>query len=47
MKSIPEATPIRLTRVERAELEGLAGSRKTEHRLRQRAQLVLHAADGM
>jgi transposase len=47
MKSIPEATPIRLTRAERAELEGLAGSRKTEHRLRQRAQIVLHAADGM
>ena len=47
MKSIPEATPIRLTRVERAELEGLAGSRKTEHRLRQRARIVLHAADGM
>src|SRR5258705_13947677 len=47
MKSIPEATPIRLTRTERAELEGLAGSRKTEHRLRQRAQIVLHAADGM
>ena len=47
MKSIPEATPIRLTRAERAELESLAGSRKTEHRLRQRAQIVLHAADGM
>src|SRR5947207_5437152 len=42
-----EATPIGLTRAERAELEGSAGSRKRAHRLRQRVQIVLHAADGM
>ena len=41
MKSIPEATPIILTKEERAELEGLARSTKTEHRLRQRARIVL------
>ena len=32
---------------ERAELEGLARSTKTEHRLRQRARIVLLAADGV
>lgn len=47
MIGIPEATPIRLTREERSELEGLARSTKTEHRLRQRARIVLMAADGM
>jgi transposase len=47
MKSIPEATPITLTREERAELEGLARSTKTEHRLRQRARIVLLSADGL
>jgi hypothetical protein len=47
MKSIPEATVIVLTPEERCELEGLARSRKTEHRLRQRARIVLHAANGM
>jgi len=47
MKRIPEATPIRLTEEERAELEGLARSTKTEYRLRQRAQIVLLAADGV
>jgi transposase len=47
MRSIPEATPIDLTGDERAELEGLARSTKTEHRLRQRARIVLLAADGM
>jgi transposase len=47
MSGIPEATPIILTDEERAELEGLARSTKTEHRLRQRASIVLMAADGM
>jgi hypothetical protein len=44
MSSVPEATPISLTEVERAELEGLARSSKREHRMRQRAQIVLLAA---
>ena len=47
MKGIPEATLIRLTRDERTALEGLARSTKTEHRLRQRARIVLMAAGGM
>ncbi len=47
MKSIPEATAIILTGEERAELEALARSTKTEHRLRQRARIVLLAADGL
>jgi transposase len=47
MNGIPEATPIRLTVAERAELEGLARSSKTQYRLRQRARIVLLAADGM
>jgi hypothetical protein len=47
MRSIPEATSIILTDAERAELEGLARSRKTEHRLRQRARIVLLAAEGL
>jgi len=47
MSGIPEATPIILTAAERAELEGLARSTKTEHRLRQRARIVLLAAGGM
>ena len=47
MNGIPEATIIVLTAEERAELEGLARSTKTEHRLRQRARIVLLAADGM
>ena len=46
MKGISEATAIVLTVAERAELEGLARSRKTESRLRQRARIVLLAADG-
>src|SRR5271169_6050329 len=41
MSGIPEATVIILTAEERAELEGLARSTKTEHRLRQRARIVL------
>jgi hypothetical protein len=46
MDYITEATPIILTEAERVELAGLARSRKTEHRLRQRARIVLLAADG-
>jgi hypothetical protein len=47
MKSIPEATAITLTNEERTELEGLARSTKTEHRLGQRARIVLLSADGL
>src|SRR6516225_8607444 len=47
MRGIPEATPIVLTADERAELEDLARSTKTEYRLRQRAQIVLLAAEGV
>jgi transposase len=47
MRGIPEATVIILMAEERAELEGLARSTKTEHRLRQRARIVLLAADGV
>lgn len=47
MSSIPEATAISLTKEERAELEGLARSTKTEQRMRQRARIVLMAADGV
>src|ERR1700757_5014402 len=47
MNGISEATPIRLTEEERAELLSLARSTKTEYRLRQRARIVLLAAEGM
>ena len=47
MNHIHEATPIILTDAERTELEGLARSTKTEHRLRQRARIVVLAAEGM
>ena len=47
MSGIPEATAIILTEAERTELKGLARSSKTEYRLRQRARIVLLAADGM
>ena len=47
MIGIPEATAIILTTAERTELEGLARSTKTEYRLRQRARIVLLAAEGM
>ena len=47
MNGIPEATPIRLTEEERAELLSLARSTKTEYRMRQLAQIVLLAAEGM
>lgn len=46
MRSIPEATVIVLTNEERSELEGLVRSTRTEYRLRQRARIVLLAADG-
>jgi hypothetical protein len=46
-RRIPEATVIILMAEERAELEGLGRSTKTEHRLRQRAWIVLLAADGV
>lgn len=45
MSSRCEATPIILTAEERAELEGLARSTKTEHRTRFKARIVLMAAD--
>jgi transposase len=47
MTSIPDATNVLLTEEERAELDALARSTKTEHRLRQRARIVLLAAEGM
>src|ERR1700681_2803901 len=47
MSSIPEATAIVLTEAERAELDGLARSTKTAYRLRQRARIVLLAAEGL
>ena len=47
MSGIPEATAVVLTDEERAVLEGLARSTKTEHRMRQRARIVLLAAAGM
>jgi transposase len=46
MSSLPDATPVILTPEERAELEGLARSRKTEHRTRLKARVVLMAAEG-
>jgi hypothetical protein len=46
MSSLREATPIILTPEERAELESLARSTKTEHRTRFKARIVLMAADG-
>jgi transposase len=47
MSSIPDATAIVLTAAGRAELDGLARSTRTEYRLRQRARIVLLAAEGM
>lgn len=46
MSGIPEATAIVLSEGERTELEGLARSTRSEYRLRQRARIVLLAADG-
>lgn len=47
MKVIPQATTIALTIEERAKLETLAGSRKSEARMRDRARIVLLAASGL
>src|SRR5258705_13460517 len=47
MTSIPDATNVLLTEEERAELDALARSAKTEHRLGQRARIVLLAAEGV
>src|SRR5436190_10217597 len=47
IRGIPEATVVILMAEERAQLEGLARATKTEHRLRQRARIVLLAADGV
>jgi transposase len=46
MKTIPPATPVTLTAEERKALEALAQSRKSEARMRERARIVLLAADG-
>ena len=46
MSDLLQATPIILTAEERAELEGLARSTRTEHRTRFKARIVLMAADG-
>jgi transposase len=46
MKAIPQATVIALTIEERRTLEALAGSRKSEARMRDRARIVLLAASG-
>jgi transposase len=45
--NIQEATPIDLTEAERAVLEGMVRSPKTERRLAERAQIVLLAARGL
>src|ERR1700692_676601 len=47
MKLIPDATPVALTSEERQALEALAGSRKCEARMRDRARIVLLASAGM
>src|SRR5258708_38452160 len=47
MSGVPEATAIVLTEAERVELDGLARSTRTEYRLRQRARIVLLAAEGL
>jgi transposase len=46
MRPIPQATVIALTIEERKALEALAGSRKSEARMRDRARIVLLAASG-
>ena len=47
MRTIPPATEITLTAEERQALEALAGSRKSEARMRERARIVLLAAAGL
>ena len=44
--ALQEATPIALTAAERATLAGWVRSGKTEHRLVERARIVLLAGDG-
>jgi transposase len=44
---IPRATVIALTKEERQALEAIAGSRKSEARMRDRARIVLLAASGL
>jgi transposase len=46
MRKITQATPITLTAEKRQTLEALAGSRKSEARMRDRARTVLLAAAG-
>ena len=46
-EDIPRATPIALTADERQDLDALAGSRKSEARMHERARIVLLAAGGM
>jgi hypothetical protein len=46
-KPIPQATMIALTTKERQVLEALAGSGKSEARMRDRARIVLLAASGL
>src|SRR6202007_3466722 len=47
MKPIPQATVASLSPEERRALEALAGSRKSEARMRERARIVLLAASGL
>lgn len=47
MRTVPLATEITLTAEERQALEALAGSRKSEARMRERARIVLLAAAGL
>lgn len=47
MRTIPPATPITLTADERLTLTALANSRKSEARMRERARIVLLAAEGL
>src|SRR5437868_7572331 len=47
MRTIPRATTITLTPEERTVLEALARSTKSEVRMRDRARIVLSAADGL
>jgi len=47
MRTVPLATPIRLTTEEQGVLEALAGSTKSEARMRDRARIVLLAAGGI
>jgi len=46
MSNLGAATPVTLTGEERAELDSLSRSPKTEHRARLKARIVLMAAEG-